>query len=66
MEYIKSLSVVQKLALIAAPIVVLNYDLFGIWSFKPHHWGSEEFLLYWSAIGACVAAYFLFPKRQGG
>ena len=56
--------VFKSTTVIAAPIVALNYDLFGIWSFKPHHWGSEDFLLYWSAIGACVAAYFLFPKKQ--
>ena len=68
MEYIKSLSVAQKLALIVGPIVAINFELFGL-SFReiviPKFWG-EETLYYFCVLAICVATYFLFPQKQQG
>ena len=66
MEYIKSLSVVQKIALIATPLVALNAHLFGL-SFKEiirvDWWGADQGI-YFTALAVCVAVYFLFPQKQ--
>lgn len=64
MEYIKSLSVVQKIALIAGPLVAINpHFFFGAEPLQLHRYTTNE-TIYFTSLAVCVAVYFLFPQKQ--
>ena len=63
MEYIKSLSVVQKLAMIAGAAVLAGYELFACVSNSCSHHNDRDHIVFFIALGVCVAGYFLFPKQ---
>ena len=66
MEYINSLSVTQKLAMIAAAVVLASYKLFGCVSSSCGHHNDLDLIVFFVTLGVCAGTFFLFPKKQEG
>ena len=66
MEYINSLSVTQKLAMIAGAAVLASYELFSCIKNSCGHHNDVDHIAFFVTLGVCAATFFLFPKKQQG